>query len=183
MAEKKEINRITEGLLDWTRKEGRLREVFGNGVVNGRDYVGAKRDFFRDLYKTCGTNPSAEEKVMMAIVGGEIRKLDNRLYPNAAVRLIAKVGEVIKEWLQTSRQNMSGGREMTVIHSGKEGGYKKNPDKRTNLGESQSLRTGGYRKDPVELKRKKKEVIVSTKKEDALLPKKRRNPNNSYGVH
>ncbi|MBE7174243.1 MAG: hypothetical protein INR73_26960 [Williamsia sp.] len=184
MAEKKKVNRIMEGLLDWTGKDNRLREAFGNGVANSRDYLGAKRDFFRDLYKTSAINPTAEEKVMRTVLQGEIRKLEKRLYPNVAVRLVAKLGEGIKEWLQTSRRELSGSGEMTVIRSkGKDAGYKNTAEKRTDLQESQGQQNAVYRRQPIAMKKKKADTEVSAKTSDTLLPKRRRNPNNGYGVH
>ncbi len=180
--EKKEQNRITEGLLEWTEKESKLREVFGNGVINGRDFLGAKRDFFEELYKICQANPNREEKVMMAIVKGEIRKLDKRMYPNAAIRFLARLGGALKEWIQVDRQSYLMRDEGTSNLLKRNGTEYKVSDKRNHLRESNGQHQGAYMKKRSGIKVAKVDEKVVVKNESVLLPKKHRNPHNSHGI-
>ncbi len=182
--EKRAENRITKGLLDWVAKESRLREVFGSGVSNGKDFLGVKRDFFNALYKACKQDTNAEEKVMLPIVRGEIRKMEKRLYPNAAVRLVAKLGESVKEWLHPGRGTLS---EQTGMASGqvrrKGTEYSRGAEKREQLHESGNSLLSTYRKKSPEIKGKKGETKTSSPNEKELLPKKRLNPGKGYGLH
>lgn len=179
----KEQNRITEGLLEWTERESKLREVFGNGVINGRDFLGAKRDFFDELYKTCQANPNREEKVMMAIVKGEIRKLDKRMYPNAAIRLLAKLGGALKDWIKVDRQSLLGRDEGMANRLKRNGTEYKLSDKRNQLQESNTPHQSAYLKKRTGIKAAKATEKATVKNENVLLPKRHRNPHNSHGIH
>ncbi|MDQ2753288.1 MAG: hypothetical protein M3R72_09735 [Bacteroidota bacterium] len=186
--ENKVENRVTESLLDWTDKENRLRAVFGNDVIKGRNFLESKRDFFNKLYKSCKTDATSEEKVMLNVIRGETKKLDKMIHPNAATRLIFKMAGRIKESIQSYRQNRSLKEEMLPIwikqkpleYNKNENG--KNKELKNELRESSKETLDVYKKKGAKLK-SKEENKPALKSENGLLPKKSTNPNHGRSIY
>ena len=187
--ENKVENRVTEGLLDWTDKENRLRTVFGNDVIKGKNFLESKRDFFDKLYKSCKPDATAEEKVMLNVIKGETRKLNKLIYPNAAVRLVATIAGKVKESIKSYQQNRSIKEEMLSIRLKQkpvEYGKKQNgKDKENNneLRESAKQVLDAYKKKGAKVNLKEGENLSAPKKENNLLPKKRINPNHGRSIY
>ena len=181
-------NRVTEGLLDWTDKENRLRAVFGNDVIKGKNFLESKRDFFDKLYKSCKTDATSEEKVMLNVIKGETRKLDKMIYPNAAVRLMVKIAGTVKEGIQSYHQNRSLKEEMLSIrikqkpvdYNKKEN--RKDKDVKNELRESLKETLDVYKKKGAKLK-SKTENEPALKNENNLLPKKRTSQNHGRSIY
>ena len=187
--ENKMENRVTEGLLDWTDKENRLRAVFGNNVINGRDFLQSKRDFFNNLYKSCRSDASQEERMMLNVIRGETRKLDKLIYPNRAVRLIAKITAKVKEGIKSYRDNRSVKNEMLSIrlkqkpvdYSKKQEGRDK--DNKNELRESAKEILDGYKKKEAKTKSQQLEKKAPQKNDNTLMPKKRVNHNSGRSIY
>ncbi len=181
-------NRITEGLLDWTDKENRLRAVFGNDVTEGKNFLESKRDFFDKLYKSCKTDATSEEKVMLNVIKGETRKLDKMIYPNAAVRLMVRIAGRVRESVQSYRQNRSLKEEMLSIQIkqkpvdyNKKGNGKDRVIK-NELRESSKETLDAYKKKKTKLK-SKAENKPAPGIENILLPKRRTNENSGRNIN
>lgn len=187
--EKERENRVTEGLLDWTDKENRLSSVFGNNVIKGKDFLQSKRDFFNNLYQSCKSNASPEERMMLNVIKGETRKLDKLMYPNAAVRIIVKIADKVKEGIKSYRENRLLKNEMLSIQlKQKPLGYSKRPDmkgkeNKSELHESAKEVLDKYKKKEANARSKSSDDQPSPKNENSLLPKRRANPINGRSIY
>jgi len=187
--EKKEDNRVMEGLLDWTDKENRMRGIFGNDVIKGKQFLESKMDFFDNLYRSCKPEANSEEKMLLNVIKGERRKLEKLIYPNTAVRLIVKVTRKIKEGIKSYRQDRSVKEEMLSLKVKKEyGGYDKKVNGRENenrneVRESAREILDRYKKKDTSLKSNEGANKIIQKKEDTPLSKKKMNPNYGHGIY
>ncbi len=175
--------------MDWSDKENRLRGVFGNDVIKGRNFLESKRDFFNNLYKSCRADATPEEKMMLNVIRGETRKMDKLIYPNPAVRFITNIIANIKEGIKSYRQNRSVKEEMLSIslkrkpveYDKKQTGMGKN--NRTEVRESAKEVLDTYKRKGLKDKSQQTENKTVQSNDNNLMPKKRLNPNNGRSIY
>lgn len=82
-----ETNRVEKGMKEWLSHEQRLQELFGPEITKQRHFEQCRHDHFRNLYRQIKQDANAEEKVMLKILSGELRRLEKVLYPSMLTRL------------------------------------------------------------------------------------------------
>lgn len=186
--EVKRENRVVDGLLGWTEKERNLKEIFGSDVSKGRDFLQTKRDFFSELYQNSRQNPNPDEKVMLAIVQGEIRKMDKQLHPNAIARVIAKAAKAVKDWIRVDIRSQEPGKERSALtvkqltRPYRKEGQKVNGS-RQELHEANSKAMNDYLKKRTGTKQRKTPDTPAAGSKNTLMQRRVRNPHNSHGIH
>lgn len=175
---------IVAGINRWLENERNLKELFGNSVVSERYFQKSKLDFFKDLYKDGKLNAGKDERLMLRVIKGEIKKLEKSLYPSATVRVIIKVAGFIKDKIKDQLQK----REVAINVDRLSGNrsvlseYKTKEKQQTNA-QLNDLKAE-YLKDKSQDKKQANAVKVSVQKkqnqQESLLPKKRETNHKSH---
>ncbi len=96
-----ETNRVEKGMKEWLSHEQRLQELFGPDITKQRHFEKCRHDNFRNLYREIAPVASPEEKALLKILRGELRRLEKVLYPSVLTRLgrsiIRNVQELTKK--------------------------------------------------------------------------------------
>ncbi len=88
-----QINRAAQLWQNWEQKQQMLKEVFGGDAV-AADLSRQKHDFLTQGMHQI-TRPSADEKMVLELIGKATGKLEKQLYPNPLIRLLHKVKELV----------------------------------------------------------------------------------------
>lgn len=81
-----ETNRVEKGMEEWLSREQRLQELFGADITKQPHFEKCRLENFRSLYREIAPVASPEEKSMLKILKGELRRLEKVLYPSMLTR-------------------------------------------------------------------------------------------------
>lgn len=105
-----ETNRVEKGMKQWLSHEQRLQELFGPDITRQRHFEKCRLDNFRNLYRDIAPIASMEEKPMLKILRGELRRLEKTLYPSMLTRLgrsiVRNVQQLTKKWSESESSSI-----------------------------------------------------------------------------
>lgn len=88
-------NRVADAIVEWVKKEGEDRKIFGDDIVNKRQYAKEKLKYFEAIRtKYAGTN-IPEEKRYLKILKGEMPDLKKAGMPSKRERTFYVVKKVV----------------------------------------------------------------------------------------
>lgn len=95
MEEGQTTDRVIDALQDWQKKEKNLISVFGERVLQQREFMKEKLRLYKEAYYGHRPSSSKDEKLTLAILSGEINKLEKKVYPNVIQRLFVQLSDFV----------------------------------------------------------------------------------------
>lgn len=108
-----EENRIEAGIREWRGHMKRLSDLFDESITQHPNIKRTQLSHFRDVIKRPMPNITRDEKMMMQVLKGEIKRMEKALYPSMLVRMVRRIGRVFKSDKQENKASEAG---QLVIH-------------------------------------------------------------------
>ncbi len=89
-----EENRVEVGIREWRGHSKRLSDLFGESITQHPNIKKAQLSHFRDVAKRQLPDITKEEKTMLRVLRGEIKRMEKDLYPSMFVRFVRRIGRV-----------------------------------------------------------------------------------------
>lgn len=92
---KPSANRVADALVVWAKKEGEDRKIFGDDIVNKRQYAKEKLKYYEVIRTKYAGTKNPEEKRYLKILMGEMPELKKAGMPSKLERIFYVVKKVV----------------------------------------------------------------------------------------
>lgn len=87
MSNKQPVSRVDQAISKWRAQEQRYVQQYGNNIYNDRDFMKVRASAYKMIYDQYnGKKLGFEEKLDLKILRGQIRQMNERIYPNRYMR-------------------------------------------------------------------------------------------------
>jgi len=101
---KEERNRVLEGMQQWKESERMIADLFSPEVIRTKNIQQMKLEFMYELSQSVKGFMTKDEKIIRAVLSGEIDRLEKTLYPNLFIRLFVQLDRFISNLFNSSRE-------------------------------------------------------------------------------
>jgi hypothetical protein len=95
-----ESGNIEQDISLWLDRERKIKELFGNDIVNDKIFLKEKLRHFESISDKHKLYPEKNDRIMLILLKRDISILEQKVYPNNLVRLLSNAARRVMNYLE-----------------------------------------------------------------------------------